>query len=251
MNIRTSLIWSISKLLWLFFVLWMHIPAYQPYMECHWTTLVFICVINTHLEAFVNYHLILKHKLLWTHDAYTITPCFHVEFCECDTHTILPTSVGFTQAHPNYFELWYWFIEVLLPHICTYCANNITLSHQLWIFCLSQAVNSLGFVSPTPIQARAIPVALLGKDICASAATGTGKACNPFLPLCVHVLLLSGKTAAYILPVLERLLYRPTHSSTTRVLILVPTRELAIQVSNCVCLCVSVCFILSLSTWPL
>ena len=142
--------------------------------------------------------------------------------------------MGFDQAHPNYFELWYSFIEVLLLHICTYCANNITLSHQLWIFCLSQAVNSLRFVSPTPIQARTIPVALLGKDICASAATGTGEACNPFL-LCVHVLLLSGKTAAYILPVLERLLYRPTHSSTTRVLILVPTRELAIQVSNCVC----------------
>ena len=119
------------------------------------------------------------------HDTYIITPYFHVEFCEYDTRTILPASMGFNQAHPNYFELWYSFIEVLLLHICTYCANNITLSHQLWIFCLSQAVNSLGFVSPTPIQASTIPVALLGKDICASAATGTGEACNPFLPLCV------------------------------------------------------------------
>ena len=38
-----------------------------------------------------------------------------------------------------------------------------------------QAVNSLGFVNPTPVQARTIPIALLGKDICASAATGTGE----------------------------------------------------------------------------
>ena len=47
------------------------------------------------------------------------------------------------------------------------------------------------FVHPTPIQSSTIPVALLGRDICGCAATGTGK------------------TAAYMLPVLERLLYRP------------------------------------------
>ena len=40
----------------------------------------------------------------------------------------------------------------------------------------------------------------------------------------------TGKTAAFMLPILERLLFRPTHSHTTRVLILLPTRELAIQV---------------------
>lgn len=38
-----------------------------------------------------------------------------------------------------------------------------------------QAINALNFVYPTPIQARCVPVALLGKDICACAATGTGK----------------------------------------------------------------------------
>ncbi|KAH7699272.1 DEAD box protein box polypeptide 27 [Aphelenchoides avenae] len=57
-----------------------------------------------------------------------------------------------------------------------------------------------------------IPVALAGKDVCACSATGTGK------------------TAAFMLPILERLLYRPKQKSVTRVLVLVPTRELAIQV---------------------
>ena len=68
------------------------------------------------------------------------------------------------------------------------------------------------FVHPTPIQSATIPVALLGRDICGCAATGTGK------------------TAAYMLPVLERLLYRPKELAVTRVLVLVPTRELGVQV---------------------
>ena len=55
-------------------------------------------------------------------------------------------------------------------------------------------------------------MALAGRDICACSATGTGK------------------TAAFMLPILERLLYRPKQKSVTRVLVLVPTRELAIQV---------------------
>lgn len=71
----------------------------------------------------------------------------------------------------------------------------------------------MNFVSPTPIQTATIPVALLGRDICGCAATGTGK------------------TAAYMLPTLERLLYKPTDGSpVTRVLVLVPTRELGVQV---------------------
>ncbi|RLV98742.1 hypothetical protein DV515_00010408 [Chloebia gouldiae] len=67
---------------------------------------------------------------------------------------------------------------------------------------------------PTPIQKACIPVGLLGKDICACAATGTGK------------------TAAFILPVLERLIYKPRQAPITRVLVLVPTRELGIQVHS-------------------
>ena len=70
----------------------------------------------------------------------------------------------------------------------------------------------MGFVQPTPIQAATIPVALLGRDVCACAATGTGK------------------TAAFMLPVLERLLYKPKQAPITRVLVLTPTRELAVQI---------------------
>ncbi|KAI0997780.1 ATP-dependent RNA helicase [Podosphaera aphanis] len=70
---------------------------------------------------------------------------------------------------------------------------------------------AVGFSQPTPIQAKTIPVALLGKDIVGGAVTG------------------SGKTAAFIVPILERLFYRPKKIPTTRVAILMPTRELAIQ----------------------
>ena len=55
---------------------------------------------------------------------------------------------------------------------------------------LLRAIEALGFVSPTAIQAKAIPYGLSGRDVCASAVTG------------------SGKTAAFLLPILERLLYR-------------------------------------------
>ncbi|KAK2499001.1 hypothetical protein MC885_015055 [Smutsia gigantea] len=75
---------------------------------------------------------------------------------------------------------------------------------------LTQA--AMGFKQPTPIQKACVPVGLLGKDICACAATGTGK------------------TAAFALPVLERLIYKPRQAPVTRVLVLVPTRELGIQV---------------------
>lgn len=71
-----------------------------------------------------------------------------------------------------------------------------------------------GFSEPTPIQAKTIPVALLGKDVVGGAVTG------------------SGKTAAFIIPILERLLYRPKKVPTSRVAILMPTRELAVQCFN-------------------
>ena len=75
-----------------------------------------------------------------------------------------------------------------------------------------KGVGSQGYLHPTPIQASAIPLGLLGKDICACAVTG------------------SGKTAAYVLPILEGILFKPKSGSFTRVLIIVPTRELGIQV---------------------
>ena len=79
---------------------------------------------------------------------------------------------------------------------------------------LLRAVAELGFASPTPIQRRTIPLALSGHDVCGSAVTG------------------SGKTAAYLLPVLERLLYKPSRVASTRALVLTPTRELATQVHS-------------------
>jgi ATP-dependent RNA helicase DDX27 len=77
---------------------------------------------------------------------------------------------------------------------------------------LLKAINELGFASPTPIHAHAIPLALAGRDVCGSAVTG------------------SGKTAAFILPVLERLVYRSRRVAGTRVLVVTPTRELAVQI---------------------
>ena len=74
-----------------------------------------------------------------------------------------------------------------------------------------KAVAAMGFVKPTDIQSRTIPLALQGRDICGSAVTG------------------SGKTAAFVIPILERLLFRPKSTPATRVLILVPTRELGAQ----------------------
>src|SRR6266571_4688271 len=75
---------------------------------------------------------------------------------------------------------------------------------------LINGVKAMGYVDPTPIQLRAIPVVLGGGDLIASAQTGTGK------------------TAAVALPILNRL---GTHGRT-RVLVLEPTRELAAQVDT-------------------
>ncbi|KAL7792488.1 hypothetical protein V8C37DRAFT_402435 [Trichoderma ceciliae] len=76
---------------------------------------------------------------------------------------------------------------------------------------IQRGLTAVGFSKPTPIQAKTIPIALMGKDLVGGAVTG------------------SGKTAAFVLPILERLLYRPKKIPTTRVVILTPTRELAIQ----------------------
>ena len=77
------------------------------------------------------------------------------------------------------------------------------------------AVRSEGYESPTPIQAQAIPFALEGRDIMASAQTG------------------SGKTAAFLLPTLQRLTKRSEKSGKgPRALVLTPTRELAAQVEK-------------------
>jgi ATP-dependent RNA helicase RhlE len=75
---------------------------------------------------------------------------------------------------------------------------------------LLKGIRELGFTRPTPIQAEAVPPAIDGRDLLACAQTG------------------SGKTIAFLLPVLHRL--RNTSRRTTRALILTPTRELAAQI---------------------
>jgi hypothetical protein len=79
---------------------------------------------------------------------------------------------------------------------------------------LVKACATLGYTTPTPIQASCIPLILIGRDVVGSAITG------------------SGKTAAFVLPLLERLLHRSRRIAATRVLILTPVRELAVQVTT-------------------
>jgi ATP-dependent RNA helicase RhlE len=75
---------------------------------------------------------------------------------------------------------------------------------------LLKGIKELGFSRPTPVQLEAIPPGMAGHDLLACAQTG------------------SGKTAAFLLPILHRLMDKPRR--TTRALILTPTRELAAQI---------------------
>ena len=78
-----------------------------------------------------------------------------------------------------------------------------------------QALNEKGYTEPSPIQAKAIPAVLAGKDVMAAAQTGTGK------------------TAGFTLPILENLLKgQRANSNHIRALVLTPTRELAQQVAD-------------------
>lgn len=77
---------------------------------------------------------------------------------------------------------------------------------------LSRAVAERGYTTPTPIQSRAIPAVLSGRDVIASAQTGTGK------------------TAAFVLPILHRL--GESSARSPRALVLTPTRELAAQIAE-------------------
>ncbi|HYH98926.1 DEAD/DEAH box helicase, partial [Hyalangium sp.] len=81
---------------------------------------------------------------------------------------------------------------------------------------LVEAIRALGYEEPTPIQRAAIPPLLEGKDLLGIAATGTGK------------------TAAFALPLLQRLTPGRRAPHTTSALVLVPTRELAMQVAEAI-----------------
>ena len=78
---------------------------------------------------------------------------------------------------------------------------------------LMEGIEAMGFESPTPIQEQAIPAILQGKDIIGAALTGTGK------------------TAAFLLPVIQNII-ASKEANKTRALVIVPTRELAQQIDQ-------------------
>src|SRR5713226_5577199 len=75
-----------------------------------------------------------------------------------------------------------------------------------------RSCESLGYTEPTPIQEQAIPVVLSGRDMIGCAETGTGK------------------TAAFLLPIIQKITEKPRPG--VRVLVLAPTRELALQIGK-------------------
>jgi len=79
---------------------------------------------------------------------------------------------------------------------------------------LLQGINSVGFETPTPIQQSTIPLILDGYDLIACAQTGTGK------------------TAAYVLPILHHILTSDLNENVIKALIIAPTRELALQIDQ-------------------
>ena len=85
--------------------------------------------------------------------------------------------------------------------------KDLALSQEI-----QNALTKMGYEKPTPIQAQAIPTALLKRDLIASAQTGTGK------------------TAAFLLPVINKII--KSKDKTINTLIVVPTRELAIQIDE-------------------
>ncbi len=91
----------------------------------------------------------------------------------------------------------------------TFAALNLNPS-------IVKAIQACGYTTPTPVQAKSIPDILLGKDIVVSSQTGTGK------------------TAAFVLPALHRLLATKNKDGRPRVLILTPTRELARQITDAI-----------------
>src|ERR1700732_2674039 len=90
--------------------------------------------------------------------------------------------------------------------------SELTLSAQL-----KSNLNKFGFTEPTPVQAQAIEPALAGRNVVATAQTGTGK------------------TLAFVLPLIQNLINQPGNEpgkTGVRALVLSPTRELAIQINE-------------------
>ncbi|MGN6567131.1 MAG: DEAD/DEAH box helicase [Flavipsychrobacter sp.] len=79
---------------------------------------------------------------------------------------------------------------------------------------LMEGIDAMGYVTATPVQEQVIPLLLQGRDIIAFAQTGTGK------------------TASFLLPIIERLITEPHEGHKINAMVIVPTRELAIQISQ-------------------
>ncbi len=79
---------------------------------------------------------------------------------------------------------------------------------------IERAIREAGYDSPTPVQAKTIPIGLKGGDLVGTAQTGTGK------------------TAAFVLPILQHLVANPVPKPRTRAIVLTPTRELAEQIND-------------------
>jgi ATP-dependent RNA helicase RhlE len=87
--------------------------------------------------------------------------------------------------------------------------GQFNLDHRL-----HKAIDEAGYETPTPVQDATIPIGLLGRDLIGTAQTGTGK------------------TAAFVLPILQHLLANPVEKRCTRAIVITPTRELAEQINE-------------------
>ena len=79
---------------------------------------------------------------------------------------------------------------------------------------LMEGIDASGYEEATPVQEQVIPLIMDGKDVIASAQTGTGK------------------TAAFLLPLINKIITDPHEDHTNNALVIVPTRELAIQIAQ-------------------
>ena len=107
-------------------------------------------------------------------------------------------------------------IEALIVHLSEGKINTHTLTFEELGLSpqILDGISSMGYKTATPVQSQVIQPILAGRDILASAQTGTGK------------------TAAFLLPIIHKLITEPHPEDQINALIIVPTRELAIQIAG-------------------
>lgn len=104
--------------------------------------------------------------------------------------------------------------EPLKPATATVASDAGSFARFKFDQKVNRAIAEAGYETPTPVQAATIPIALGGRDLIGTAQTGTGK------------------TAAFVLPILQHLVTSPVKKPCTRVIVLTPTRELAEQIGD-------------------